>query len=117
MFLSFRIYLDGTWHGEVKANSAGNRNGYQYILTDLNCGQSYDVNVKVGVNTDVQRNGTHSFIPCGSCPQVPNSGKYERNEWGKCRVNVKPGKIHPDLRQTEFASSDHHLDLKTLILN
>ena len=39
--------MDGTWHGEIKSNSSSNRNGYQYVVTDLNCGQSYDINVKV----------------------------------------------------------------------
>ena len=42
-----RVYVDGTWHGEIKSNSTSNRNGYQYVVTDLNCGQSYDINVKV----------------------------------------------------------------------
>ena len=44
---SYRVYLDGTWHGEIRANATGNRSGYQYYLTDLKAGQSYDVNIKV----------------------------------------------------------------------
>ena len=43
----FRVYLDGKLHGEVVANSNCNKNGYQYYLTDLKPGQSYEVSIKV----------------------------------------------------------------------
>ena len=38
--------MDGQWYGEVKSNKLGNKHGYQYILTDLNPEQSYDITVK-----------------------------------------------------------------------
>ncbi len=43
-----RVYLDSKPHGEVKATSASNQSGYQYCINNLNSGQSYDVNIKVG---------------------------------------------------------------------
>ena len=45
--LFFRVFVDGTWHGEVKATSTANRSGFQYYLTDLSPGQAYDINVRV----------------------------------------------------------------------
>ena len=44
---TFRIFVDSSIHGEVKATHSCDRNGYQYYLTNLNAGQSYDVQVKV----------------------------------------------------------------------
>ena len=46
-WMSRRIYLDDAMHGEVKASSACNRNGYQYCLTGITAGQSRDIYVKV----------------------------------------------------------------------
>ena len=43
--------MDGRWHGEVKSNATCNRNGYQYYLTDLKPGQTYDVNVRVSITS------------------------------------------------------------------
>jgi len=40
-------------HGEVKASSACNRNGYQYCLTGITAGQSRDIYVKVHTSTFV----------------------------------------------------------------
>jgi hypothetical protein len=42
----FRIYVDGKWYGEIRANKASNRHGYQYYLNDLPPEQTYDINVK-----------------------------------------------------------------------
>ena len=42
-----RVYLDGCWHGEVKASATGNRNGFQYYLDGIQPGQAYDISVKV----------------------------------------------------------------------
>lgn len=44
---SYAIYVDGQWHGEVKANRIGDNQGYQFFLTDLEPEQSYDIAVKV----------------------------------------------------------------------
>ena len=43
--------MDGTLHGEVKATSSNDRNGYQYYLSSLTAGHSYDVQVKVRDNS------------------------------------------------------------------
>ena len=45
--IAYRVFLDGKWHGEVKATASANRNGYQYYITDLDPGQTYDVCVRV----------------------------------------------------------------------
>ncbi|GFN84346.1 fibronectin, partial [Plakobranchus ocellatus] len=42
----YSIFIDGKWHGEVKANSLADKQGYQFYLTDLSSEQSYDVSVK-----------------------------------------------------------------------
>jgi len=42
-----RVFIDGSYHGEMKANSAADADGYQYSVDDLNPGQTYDVAVKV----------------------------------------------------------------------
>ena len=39
--------MDGLYQGEVKATSTCNRNGYQYYLTNLKPGRSYDINIRV----------------------------------------------------------------------
>ena len=44
---AYAIYVDGQWHGEVKASRMGDQQGYQFFLTDLAPEQSYDVSVKV----------------------------------------------------------------------
>ncbi|ELT90741.1 hypothetical protein CAPTEDRAFT_219540 [Capitella teleta] len=44
--VAYRVFLDGKWHGEVKATAAANRNGYQYYITELEPGQTYDVCVR-----------------------------------------------------------------------
>ena len=44
---AYSIYVDGQWHGEVKASRMGDQQGYQFFLTDLSPEQSYDVAVKV----------------------------------------------------------------------
>ena len=44
---AYSIYVDGQWHGEVKASRMGDQQGYQFFLTDLAPEQSYDVSVKV----------------------------------------------------------------------
>ncbi|XP_076447663.1 uncharacterized protein LOC143284653 isoform X3 [Babylonia areolata] len=43
---AYAIYVDGQWHGEVKASRMGDQQGYQFFLTDLAPEQSYDVSVK-----------------------------------------------------------------------
>lgn len=47
---SYSIYVDGNWHGEIKANKMSDKQGYQFFLTDLEPEQSYDVSVKVKNN-------------------------------------------------------------------
>ncbi|XP_012935394.1 uncharacterized protein LOC101845075 isoform X2 [Aplysia californica] len=42
----YSIFIDGKWHGEVKANKMSDSQGYQFFLTDLSPEQSYDVSVK-----------------------------------------------------------------------
>lgn len=44
---AYSIFVDGQWHGEVKASRMGDQQGYQFFLTDLAPEQSYDVSVKV----------------------------------------------------------------------
>ena len=41
------MYVDGAYHGEMKANAACDADGYQYSVDDLTQGQSYDIAVKV----------------------------------------------------------------------
>jgi len=42
-----RVYVDGAYHGEMKASAAADADGYQYNINDLNSAQTYDVTVKV----------------------------------------------------------------------
>ncbi|XP_041347758.1 uncharacterized protein LOC121367568 [Gigantopelta aegis] len=42
----YSIYVDSRWHGEVKANKMCDQQGYQFFLTDLSPGNSYDISVK-----------------------------------------------------------------------
>jgi len=42
-----RVFIDGSYHGEMKASAAADVNGYQYSVEDLNPGQTYDVAVRV----------------------------------------------------------------------
>jgi hypothetical protein len=51
----YSIYVDGQWHGEVKASRMGDQQGYQFFLTDLGPEQSYDVAVKVSCASKGQR--------------------------------------------------------------
>jgi len=44
---TFRVFLDGKWHADVVANPTADQSGYQYCLSNLTSGQSYDVNVQV----------------------------------------------------------------------
>ncbi|XP_064633270.1 uncharacterized protein LOC135491376 [Lineus longissimus] len=79
----YSIYLDGVWHGEVKAMGAADRKGYQYYLTDLLPGQSYDVTVKsvagqlkIDPNTDhvnCLSESDHSNSVQITCPAPPMS--------------------------------------------
>jgi hypothetical protein len=50
---AYRVFVDNQWHGEVKANAASNKSGYQYYLSDLNCGQSYDISVRVRLSFNI----------------------------------------------------------------
>jgi len=45
-----RVFVDGTYHGEMKASAASDADGYQYSVDDLNSGQTYDVAVKVCIH-------------------------------------------------------------------
>jgi len=42
----YTVYVDGTWHGEIKANAQSDQNGYQYYLSDLKPGVSYEIFVR-----------------------------------------------------------------------
>ena len=42
----YRVFVDSKWQAEVKACAHCNKNGYQYMLSDLNPGQTYDVSVQ-----------------------------------------------------------------------
>ena len=41
------MFLDGTYHGEMKASEAFDADGYQYSIDHLSPGQTYDITVKV----------------------------------------------------------------------
>jgi hypothetical protein len=47
LLLLCRVFLDGKWYGDVKANPTSDSNGYQYCLSNLAAGQTYDITVKV----------------------------------------------------------------------
>lgn len=49
--VSYSVYVDGKLHGEMQANAASNRVGYQYTLNDLKQGQTYDITVTVSQHT------------------------------------------------------------------
>jgi len=42
-----RVFVDGTYHGEMKASAEFDADGYQYSVDDLSPGQTYDITVKV----------------------------------------------------------------------
>jgi len=48
---SCRVFVDETYHGEVKSSAAFDADGYQYCIVDLSPGQTYDITVKVLFST------------------------------------------------------------------
>ncbi|XP_025107507.1 uncharacterized protein LOC112572161 isoform X5 [Pomacea canaliculata] len=66
---SYAIYVDGQWHGEVKANRIGDNQGYQFFLTDLEPEQSYDIAVKaVAGDRHLDPDEQHIYCLCESAP-------------------------------------------------
>ena len=45
----FRVFVDDEIYGEICSNTHSNKNGYQFLLTDLSLHQPYKVFVKVAV--------------------------------------------------------------------
>ncbi|CAH1782616.1 unnamed protein product [Owenia fusiformis] len=79
--LYYNIYLDGAWHGEIMATTQANKNGYQYHMTDLTPGQSYDIQMKAYAG-DKRTEGNHVYCLSESimsnslpvmCPAPPKS--------------------------------------------
>ncbi|ESO91438.1 hypothetical protein LOTGIDRAFT_153880 [Lottia gigantea] len=59
---AYCVYIDGIWHGEVKANKISDKQGYQFFLTDLSPEQCYDVSVKsVCGQRDVDKETQHVY--------------------------------------------------------
>ena len=75
--MSRRIYLDDAMHGEVKASSACNRNGYQYCLTGITAGQSRDIYVKV--------KGHAMFSILFRKPPIPRNEAYDSRKCYHCQ--------------------------------
>ena len=81
----FSVYVDGSWYGEVKSHKLGNKQGYQFILNDLNPEQSYDISVKAiagfkRVDPDAQHvfclsEGPMSNVITVMAPAAPKSPK------------------------------------------
>lgn len=41
------MFVDGAYHGAVQANADCDADGYQYVVDELNAGETYDITVKV----------------------------------------------------------------------
>jgi len=42
-----RVFVDGTYHNEMKASATSDADGYQCSIDNLSPGQTYDITVKV----------------------------------------------------------------------
>ncbi|XP_046358181.2 uncharacterized protein LOC124136325 [Haliotis rufescens] len=81
----YSIYIDGHWHGEVKANKMSDKQGYQFFLTDLSPEQPYDISIRAicgtrRVDSDAQHvyclsdSGMSNIVPV-MAPAAPKSPK------------------------------------------
>ncbi|XP_067685414.1 uncharacterized protein [Haliotis asinina] len=81
----YSIYIDGHWHGEVKANKMSDKQGYQFFLTDLSPEQPYDISIRAicgtrRVDSDAQHiyclsDSSMSNIVPVMAPAAPKSPK------------------------------------------
>ena len=65
-----RVFIDGSYHGEMKASTAADVNGYQYSVEDLNPGQTYDVAVKVRTHCCCHKSQDVSVSVCNELRAV-----------------------------------------------
>jgi len=70
MMMLCRVFIDGSYHGEMKASTAADVNGYQYSVEDLNPGQTYDVAVKVRTHCCCHKSQDVSVSVCNELRAV-----------------------------------------------